>query len=128
MPRNTPATLLRRGGNSIRRQHDTMTQSPDGSLHKHIRVSPAQWERIERAAQGSPHSPNQVLVELAIEALDRREWPATDTEMRVARASLFAAQALARGLIADGREQEVQEIRKFISTIVPDPDAPGVKK
>ena len=70
-----------------------MTKSPDGSLHKHIRVSPAQWERIERAAEGSPHSPNQVLVELAMEALDRREWPATDTEMRVARASLFAAQA-----------------------------------
>ena len=55
--------------------------------------------------------------------LDRREWPGTDTEMRVARASLFAAQALARGLIADGREQDVQEIREFISTIVPDPDA-----
>ena len=99
-----------------------MPNSPDRSLHKHIRISPEQWERIERAAEGSPHSPNQVLVELAIEALDRREWPGTGTEMRVARASLFAAQALARGLIADGREQEVQEIRAFISTIVPDPD------
>ena len=100
-----------------------MTTSPDGSLHKHIRVSRAQWERIERAAEGSPHSPNQILVELAMEALDRRAWPGTDTEMRVARASLFAAQTLARQLIADGREQEVQEIRDFISTIVPDPDA-----
>ena len=102
-----------------------MKNSPDGSLHKHIRVSRAQWERIERAAEGSPHSPNQVLVELAIEALDRREWPVTNTEMRVARASLFAAQVLARGLIADGRDQEVQEIRDFISSIVPDPDARG---
>ena len=111
------------GRNSIRRQHETMTTSPDDSLHKHIRVSRAQWERIERAAEGSPHSPNQVLVELAMEALDRREWPGTDTEMRVARASLFAAQVLARSLIADGREAEVQEIRDFISTIVPDPDA-----
>ena len=99
-----------------------MTTSPDGSLHKHIRVSPAQWEQIERAAEGSPHSPNQVLVELAMEALDRREWPGTDTEMRVARASLFTAQAIARQLIADGREQEVREIREFISTIVADPD------
>ena len=102
-----------------------MTTSPDGSLHKHIRVSREQWERIERAAEGSPHSPNQVLVELAMEALDRREWPATDTEMRVARASLFAAQALARGLIADGHERDVQEIRDYISSIVPDPDANG---
>ena len=99
-----------------------MKKSPDGSLHKHIRVSPAQWERIERAAEGSPHSPNQVLVELAMEALDHREWPGTDTQMRVARASLFAAQAIARQLIADGRDQEVQEIRDYISSIVPDPD------
>ena len=58
-----------------------------------------------------------------MEVLDRRQWPATETEMRVARASLFAAQAIARKLIADGREAEVQEIRRFISTIVPDPDA-----
>ena len=43
--------------------------------------------------------------------------------MRVARASLFAAQAIARRLIADGREAEVQKIRHFISTIVPNPDA-----
>ncbi len=99
-----------------------MTKTPDGSLHKHIRVSRVQWERIERAAQGTPNSPNQVLVELAMEALDRREWPGTDTEMRVARASLFAAQAIARQLIADGRENEVQQMRDFISTIVPDPD------
>ena len=97
-----------------------MTKSPDGSLHKHIRISRAQWARIEQAAEGGPHSPNQVLVELAMEALDRREWPATDTETRVARASLFAAQVLARDLIADGRENEVEEIRDFISTIVPD--------
>ncbi len=102
-----------------------MTKSPDGSLHKHIRISREQWERLARAAQGTPWSPNQVLVELAMEALDRREWPGTDTEMRVARASLFAAQAIARRLIADGRENEVQEIRNFISTIVPDPDARG---
>ena len=100
-----------------------MTKSPDGSLHKHIRVSREQWQRLERAAQGTPWSPNQVLVELAMEALDRRQWPATDDRnASVARASLFAAQAIARQLIADGRQQEVQEIRDFISTIVPDPD------
>ena len=89
---------------------------------KRVRVSPGQWERLEQAAQGTPYSPKQVLVQLAMEALDRREWPRNDTEMRVARAPLFAAQALARKLIADGHENEVQEIRDFISTIVPDPD------
>ena len=62
---------------------------------------------------------------LAMEALDRREGPRSVAELRVARASLFAAQAFARDLIAAGREAEVEEIRAFISTIVPDPDAPG---
>ena len=77
---------------------------------------------------GAPWSPNQVLIELAMEALDRREWPATDTEMRVARTSLFTAQAIARRLIADGREADVQEIRDFISTIMPDPDTRADRK
>ena len=56
-------------------------------------------------------------------ARDRREWPSTEAEIKVARASLFAAQALARDLIANGRGPEFQEIRDFISTIVPDSDA-----
>ncbi len=102
-----------------------MADSTDRTLSKHIRVSPEQWERIEQASQGSALTANQLVVELAIEALDRREWPRSEAEIKVARASLFSAQALARGLIADGREQEVQEIREFISGIVPDPDTGG---
>ena len=98
-----------------------MADSKEKALHKHVRIAPEQWERLERAAQGTPHSPNQILVDLAMEALDRREWPGTEVEMRVARASLFSAQAIALDLIAAGREKEVQEIRDFISTIVPDP-------
>ena len=47
----------------------------------------------------------------------------TKVEMRVARASLFTARAITLDLIAAGREKEVQEIRDFISTIVPDADA-----
>ena len=106
-----------------------MAESPEKSLNKHIRVQPEQWERIERAAEGSALTANQLVMELAMEALDRREWPSTQAEIRVARASLFTAQAVARDLIAAGRENEVQEIREFISTIVPDIDtellAPG---
>lgn len=60
------------------------------------------------------------MVELVLEALDRREWYANETEIRVARASLFAAHAIARDLVAAGRENDVEEIRAFISTIVPD--------
>ena len=100
-----------------------MTKSPDRALHKHIRIAPEQWRRVESAAAGTVCSANQLVVELAMEALDRREALGTKAEQRVARASLFAAQVLARGLIADGRGDEVQEIREFISNIVPDPDA-----
>ena len=100
-----------------------MAKPREKALHKHVRVSPEQWKRLEAAAEGTPLTANQLLVQLAMEALDRREWPGTETEIRVARASLFAAQAIARDLIADGREHEVEEIRDFISTIVPDPDA-----
>ena len=99
-----------------------MADSREKDLHKHVRIAPEQWERLERAAQGTPHSPNQILVELAMAALDRREWPATEVEMRVARTALFTAQATALDPFAAGREKEVQEIRDFISSIVSDPD------
>ena len=99
-----------------------MPDSTEKTINKHIRVLPEQWQRIERAAQGSAFTPNQLVIELAIEALDRREWPRSEAETRVARASLFAAQVLARDLIANGRNDEVEEIREFISTIVPDRD------
>ena len=100
-----------------------MADSTERTINKHIRVLPDQWERVEQAAQGTALTANQLVIELAIEALDRRDWPKTEAEMRVARASLFAAQVLARDLIADGRKHEIAEIREFISSIVPDPDA-----
>ena len=103
------------------RQNAT-ANSTQTTVDKHIRVLPEQWERIEHAAEGSALTANQLVMELAIEALDRREWPRTEAEIRVARASLFAAQAIARDLIAAGREHEVAEIRDFISTIIPDVD------
>ena len=90
------------------------------SQQKNIRVTAEQWTRIEEAARERQVSPNQLVVELAIAALDRSQWPSTETEIKVARASLFAAQVLARNLIASGKESEIEEIREFISTIVPD--------
>lgn len=100
-----------------------MTKSPDRALHKHICILPGQWQRVEFAAEGSVYSPNRRLIELAMEVLNRRELIDPDARIRVARALLFAAQAIARGLTADGRESEAEEIRDFISAIVPDPDA-----
>ena len=90
------------------------------TLQKNVRITPEQWKRIENAAKERDVSANRLVVELAMEALDRREWPRTEAEIQVARASLFAAQVLARDLILSGREQEVSEIRDFISAVVPD--------
>ena len=83
-------------------------------------ITPEQWNRIEKTALERGISPNQLIVNLVMHALDRGEWPSTETEIRVARASLFAAQAIARDLVAAGRKADIEEIRHFISTIVPD--------
>ena len=105
-----------------------MTTSPDGSLHKHIRVSP---ERSGSASNGPPRAApilaNQVLVELAMEALDRRQWPATETEMQASRSASLVRRPshCAPASLRTGASSDVQEIRAFISTIVPDPDASG---
>ena len=87
---------------------------------KNIRVMPMQWGHIDNAARKRDVSANQIVVELSIEALHRRDWPHTEGEVRVARASLFTAQVLVRDFVLFGREQEVIEIRDIISTIVPD--------
>ena len=59
-----------------------MAKSPEQALHKHIRILPEHWERIESAAEGSNLTANQLLVELAMDALDRREWPGENDRFR----------------------------------------------
>ena len=85
------------------------------TLQKNIRVTPGQWDRIENAVKEREVSANRLVVELAMEALDRREWPRTDLEIQLLRSSVFTAQAIARDMIAAGREDEVEEIRRNIS-------------
>ena len=90
------------------------------TLTRTIRVTPEQWARIEEIAKEREMSANRLVVELVMEALDRREWPRTELDIQVAKAALFAAQVLRRGLIADGRKDEVEEIMQFVSTLVPE--------
>lgn len=61
-----------------------MTQT----LQMNIRVARAQWERPEAATEGREVSANQLVVELAMEALDRRELFSAEAEIRVARLAL----------------------------------------
>ncbi len=100
------------------------------TLSKTVRVTEAQWNRVETAARKRNDSPNHLLVQLAMEALDRREWPRTELEIHLLRSSLFTAQAIARDMIAKGRSDEIEEIRREISRIAPDvppcgADGPG---
>ena len=87
---------------------------------KNIRVTPEQWERIETAADARGTSANQLLLELAIEALDRREWPRTEAEIYLLRSAMFTAQATARDMAAAGRGDEIEEIARNISKIAPE--------
>ena len=87
---------------------------------RHIRIDEDHWRRIEDLAEARDTSPNRLLVELAVEALDRREWSRTELEIQLLRLAMFAAQALARGMIADGRAEEVEQIRRGISDVVPE--------
>ena len=89
------------------------------TMTKSVRVTDEQWNRIENAVGNSKLSPNHLLVQLAMEALDRREWPRTELEIRLLRSTLFTAEVTARNMIAEGREDVVEEIRKEISRIAP---------
>lgn len=91
------------------------------TIAKTIRVAAEQWKRIEKLAADRNVSANQLLVELAMEALDRREWPRNDAEIHVARATMFVSLALQHDLIAAGREDEVEELQRLISTVLPEP-------
>ena len=93
-----------------------------GTVNKHIRIDGEIWERLEAAAKDRETTANRLLAELAAQWLENREWPRTDVQIQVARSSLFTAQAIARDMIAAGREKEIEEIRNLISTIVPDMD------
>ena len=90
------------------------------TMTKSVRVTGDQWNRIENAVVDSKQSPNHLLVELAMEALDRRDSPRSELEIQILRSTLFTAQAMARIMIAEGREDEVEEIRRNVSKIAPD--------
>ena len=96
------------------------------TVQKNIRVTPEQWERIEQAADERGVSANQLLLELAIEALDRREWPRTEAEIHLLRSAMFTAQAIARDMTEAGRGDEIAEIARNISRVAPElPEQPG---
>ena len=51
---------------------------------------------------------------------DRHEWPRTEFDTQVAKAALFAAQVLRRDLIVAGRKDGVEEVTRFVASLMPD--------
>ena len=99
-----------------KREADTVARS----VNKHIRIDEELWERLEAAALDSDTTANRLLSELAAQWLENRDWPRTAVQIRVARSSLFAAQAIARDMKKAGRQQEIDEILEYAALIVPD--------
>ena len=97
-----------------------MTETNDGTIGRRIRILPEQWERIEDAAAGALLTPNQLLVQLAMEALDRREWPRTEAEIHLLRSAMFTAQAIALDMVRAEREGEIDSIGRAISEVAPE--------
>ena len=60
-------------------------------------------------------SPNRLVVELTMEALERREWPRTEAEIHLLRSAMFTAQAIIRDMERTGREEETSSKSAGIS-------------
>ena len=98
------------------------------TVQKNIRVTPEQWKRIENEAEKREMSPNRLVVELVMEALGRREWPRTEAEIHLLRSAMFTAQAIIRDIERVGREEEIEQISRNISEVVPELPRKTVKK
>ncbi|MYA95653.1 MAG: hypothetical protein F4X91_04500 [Nitrospinae bacterium] len=90
------------------------------TAEKNIRVTPEQWKRIEKEAERREKSPNRLVVELAMEALERREWPRTEAEIHLLRSAMFAAQAIVRDMERAGWEEAIAKISRNISEGAPE--------
>ena len=90
------------------------------TTQKNIRFTPGQWKRVEKEAGERGVSPNRLVVELAMEGLERREWPRTEAEIHLLRSAMFAAQAIIRDMERTGREEEIEQISKNISQVAPE--------
>lgn len=90
------------------------------TTQKNIRFTSEQWKRVEKEAEKIDISPNRLVVELVMQALERREWPRTEAEIHLLRSAMFTAQAIIRDMERDGREEEIEQISQNISEVAPE--------
>lgn len=90
------------------------------ATQKNIRFTSEQWKRVEKEADKRDISPNRLVVELAMEGLEHREWPRTEAEIHLLRSAMFTAQAIIRDMEKAGREDEIEQISRSISQVAPE--------
>ena len=90
------------------------------TAQKNIRFTSEQWKRVEKEAHERGISPNRLVVELVMEALERRDWPRTEAEIHLLRSAMFTAQAIIRDMEKAGREEEIAAISRNISEVAPE--------
>ena len=95
------------------------TPAMPGTISKHIRIDEELWKRLETAAGEIDTTANRLLAELAERWLETREWPQSEVQVQVARASIFTAQAIALDLIAAGRQKRVDRLLEHAASVVP---------
>ena len=62
----------------------------------------------------------RLVIDLALEALDRQEWPRTEAEIHLLRSAMFTAQATIRDMERAGRHDEIEAIGRTISEVAPE--------
>lgn len=90
------------------------------TAQKNIRFTSEEWKRVEKEARERDISPNRLVVELTMEALERRKWPRTEAEIHLLRSAMFTAQAIIRDMEKAGREEEIEQISRNISEVAPE--------
>ena len=90
------------------------------TAQKNIRFTSEQWKHVEKEARERGISPNRLVVEFTMEALERREWPRTEAEIHLLRSAMFTAQAIIRDMEKTGREDEIDQISRNISEVAPE--------
>ncbi len=66
------------------------------TIQKNVRVKPEQWRRLEKEAERREKSPNRLVVELAMEAIERRKWSQTEAGIHLLCSVMFSAQVIIR--------------------------------
>ena len=85
------------------------------TIQQKIKIMLEQCRRVEKEATDRDVSPNRLVVELAMEAVERWKLPRTEAKIHPFHPGIFAAQAIARGMESTGRDTKFEQINRTIT-------------